>query len=309
MEQLSFNLSKKTTVHEVMFVVTCSRVLEQLQFFWKQNQVMFLEIYPLIPCISGFIRNSVRKFITVTCADSAPTLKPPSDDDVDISTLTGCIEKTPQAEDLNNTDELIKSLIRDGVIPEDAELADTFYSSNDDFEIVTSSSDEGERLPDEDIDLSRTEFVDLMGLMEGVLDLDGSTVARSSGTKHAGHSPKPGFEEQYNLKRSDTSRAQQNPHVGEDDAEKTVVGFSVFHANVIENKISKMLEKCRSGVDPGVFEKGYEMMKQIKHDDSASHEENMKIIEEVKKLIPDRNKCMDMEQLVYMEEQLRMNRT
>ena len=88
---------------------------------------------------------------------------------------------------LAQEDNDLQTLIENNIIPEDEELANTLYSMADDFEedldydlSSSSGSSIEEQLPDDDLNLSNSEYRDMMGLMEQALDLDESTMGGSA---------------------------------------------------------------------------------------------------------------------------------
>nr|CAB3264285.1 serine/threonine-protein kinase Nek11-like [Phallusia mammillata] len=192
--------------------------------------------------------------------------------------------------DPESTDEMIQSLIRDGVIPEEADLADTFYSTNDNFESISS---EEEDLPDEHLDYNEVEYRDLMGLMEGVLDLDETTVT-----------VKPMSVARTSASTSKTTHVKEttDKNIGIEISDKEM-NLTMFNTNIRTQKIEKLRNKCREGISDALFDKAYDIMRHMRFDDISTNDENMKIIEKVKHILPDNNKCMDFEQLIYLEQQ------
>ncbi|XP_002130578.2 serine/threonine-protein kinase Nek11-like isoform X1 [Ciona intestinalis] len=220
--------------------------------------------------------------------------------------------KTPPDPHMSSTDELVATLLRDGIIPEDGDLADTFYSSHDDFEEASSSSSCSEELP-EDI-LSDTEYRDMVGWMEDALFLEESTSRmttrasfdkknKNDEIKHVFHHDDQPVTSHFNNKEyfpgSITAKPKQ-VHQEIPVRPNTSIGpLSSFNTSVAEQRIFNFRQRCVSKLGEDVFAKAYEIAKEIRFDVSGENSIRRKLAE----LVPDSSKCMDLEQLVFLEQE------
>ena len=225
--------------------------------------------------------------------------------------MDGSIEATLKG--MDSTDELILSLIQEGHIPEDSDLADTFYSLHDDFE----TSSEEEELPDDRVEMSDSEYRAMIGVMEDALHLDSSVMSKKSVVSQ---SP---FEEQ---------RASENPVIFNPPLaalnlpakNQTIAVFSQNHSrsvepqrpltavphterplshfttNMMEQRISNMRRRCVDALGEELFAQAHAIIKDLSFSDQS---QNDVMLRELRELVADNNKRMDLEQLIYLEKE------
>ena len=211
---------------------------------------------------------------------------------------------------LDLTDEMIQTLIEEGHIPEDENLADTLYSLHDDFE---SSSDES--LPDDRVAMSDSEYKNMMEYMEDALNLEASVISKKNPLASSRFSAEKEMVQPVLSKRHlDSGDRLKNQTVGgvprrksppiPENRPMTAVPperhISHFNANMVEQRIANWRQRCLDGLGEELFEQAYKIAKQLRFDDLSQNTDTRK---ELNKLVSDRNKCMDLEQLVYLEKE------
>ena len=221
-----------------------------------------------------------------------------------------------------STEDLIRTLIQEGAIPEDGELADTFYSLHDDFE---TSSDED--LPDDRVELSDSEYRDMMDELEDALQLDASVLSRQSvPTQFSSQdqslskfaqilvaqkpqsSPKNLTDQNQtfsgflpNQSRPIEKRPMTAlPHSEQSKVPHSEQPISHFAANMMEQRIANMRLRCISRLGESVFEQAYAIAKNLRFDDLAQNTATRGALTE---LVADKNHCMLLEQLIYLEKE------
>ena len=216
-----------------------------------------------------------------------------------------------------STEELIRTLIQDGDIPEDSDLADTFYSLHDDFE---SSSSDDEDLPDDRVEMSDSEYRDMIGAMQDALHLNSSVMSKRSvmpGASHmvsdvgvssrnfAASSPRSSAPSLPAKNRTIAAFSRNLPRPVVEERPLTAVPpterpLSHFASNMMEQRISNMRLRCKEALGEELFSKAYLIAKDFSFD-VTSH--NTIKAENLKELVGDSNKLMELEQLVYLEKE------
>lgn len=187
--------------------------------------------------------------------------------------------------DGESTDELAASLIKDGYIPEDALLAETYYSLHEDFETDIESDLEPE-LPDDHVHLSDTEYKEMLGCMEDALDLQGSitTVTRKksktlSKTKVNGS------------KRSETYHKEIEPPP-----------TSALANNVKDTQINNMKKSCIDSMGEEIFNEAYSYLRSVWSNHVMPVAADYKsVMTKLNDIVRDDNLCFKLEQLIYLE--------
>ncbi|CAK8677291.1 unnamed protein product [Clavelina lepadiformis] len=192
----------------------------------------------------------------------------------------------------DSTDELLQSLMDEGLIPEDEDLADTYYSFHDDFE-ASSSSDE---LPDDHVSLNNSEYRDMVGLMEDALYLEDSTIlhrpldmlSRGGATVDVIRSNNDGRDV---IKRPLTS------------VPRSETALNKFNNSVVDHRMTNIRKRCIDALGGEVFEQAYDIIKGVRFDNPSLVNENAARMRELARVVPDTNQCMELEQLIYLEQQ------
>lgn len=233
-------------------------------------------------------------------------------------TLESTREDLPiEGDQLDLTDELLLSSYEEGFIPEDDDQANTYYSMQNDFE---SSSDDDD-LPDDHVEMSDSEYRDMCDIMEDALHLDASILSKRSNNENSAAPPndknrlfakKLGtVADPQNIKASnDLYRKNQTaylPYYNRPSIEENRPMTSIPHSerplsnfaeNMVEQRINNMQQRCVEALGENLFKQAYVIAKQLRFDNFS---ENAVKRKELNSLVPDRSKCMDLEQLVYLE--------
>ena len=235
---------------------------------------------------------------------------------------TGTDEEIPVGKrELKFSDEFLLSLIEKGHIPEEKDLADTYYSLNDEFE---SSSDEDD-LPDDNVEMSDSEYRDMFEIMEDALDLNASVLSRRGGSgdvpSHSFDELRPAADEPERIgfsrshvtdlprenrtvsgpsPRAKITVEQKRPATAMPASERPL---SLFTENVVEQRIGNMRQRCVEALGADLFERAYVIAKQLRFDDFSK---NAVTRQELNNLVPDSGQCMNLEQLVYLENELKV---
>jgi len=179
-----------------------------------------------------------------------------------------------------STDKLIQTLIREGIIPEDEELANTLYSLHDDFEDespMTSDFEEDE----EELSRSTYEYHEMLDYMEEALVMKDTIVETKKRTK----SPL----------MSATLPQTSTDLNGAGDLNKIT-------ESVVDQRIANMRSRCIEMLGEEVFEQAYSCISKIRFDSNMS-DKNELVMKDLSKIVPDTRKCMDLEQLIFLEQE------
>lgn len=208
--------------------------------------------------------------------NTIPGSQPGRDEEQGDSDAT--LQGTTVALPLDSTDELAASLIRGGYdIPEEDALAETYYSLHEDFETDSDLDLDDEDfvdLPDDHVNLSDTEYREMLGCMEDALDLKATT-----------YTVKPKKQENGTL----SDKAESSPR-------------SALTNNVIDAQIEKMRNNCLEAMGDQVFKEAYSYLKGIWQSHAMPEVSDYgAVMKKLADIVPDKNKCFLLEQLVYLE--------
>jgi len=227
---------------------------------------------------SNHVTNGERTYV----ADLYQTVRggAKSDDLIIPSTSSSLGDGSGGDEELISNDDIIESLIRDGVIPEDEELANTLYSLHDDFEEDDDdgddliASDDDQHVVEEDLSMS-WEYGEMLDCMEEALVMPDETFTSTRG----------------DINRSESSELSSSPPQQQ--------AMSTLGGRIADERIEKMREKCLQQLGAEVFYRAYDCLSRMRFDE----EYNEEIMRELTSIVPDTSKCMQLEQLVFLEQQ------
>nr|XP_039251160.1 serine/threonine-protein kinase Nek11-like [Styela clava] len=197
-------------------------------------------------------------------------------------TLTSTSEELPF--DGESTAELAASLIKDGYIPEDALLAETYYSLQEDFESDQDFESDLE-LPDDHVHLSDTEYKEMLECMEDALDMAGSVTTVPHAKSKTLSKPKINGSDQLTSK---LDNAKEPP--------------SALVKNVRDTQINNIKESCIYSMGEGVFDEAYSYLRSVWSNHVLPVAADYKsVMTKLNKIVNDDNLCFKLEQLIYLE--------